>query len=39
VAAGVLVALGVATFSAGAIRYRRRKRTLRRFAAADEEEE
>ena len=39
VAAGVLVVLGVATFIVGLIRYRRRKKTLGKFAAADEEEE
>ena len=39
VAAGVLVVLGVATFIAGVIRYRRRKKTLSKFAAATDEDE
>jgi uncharacterized membrane protein YidH (DUF202 family) len=39
VAAGTLIFLGVVTFIAGLIRYRRRKRTLAAFAAAADDEE
>lgn len=39
IAAGILVALGFATFIAGLVRYRRRKKTLGAFAAAADEDE